>query len=309
MPVIEVNNLHKRYGNHVAVADVSFTVERGEIFGILGPNGAGKTTTVECIEGVRKPDKGQVTVLGLDPQKNKQELRQRMGAQLQASELPDKLKVWEALQLYSSFYQRPNNWEKLIEDLGLADKRNTPFAKLSGGQKQRLSIALALVGNPEVAILDELTTGLDPQGRREIWRLIEEIRAQGVTILLVTHFMDEAEQLCDRLAIIDRGKIIAVDSPVGLVNKVQVGQRIRFRPSTPLEERLLTNLPEVSSVGRNYDEVMVTGTGDMLQAVTSVLARHQITPLELRMERPTLEDAFVALMSGKQEQQTQKALR
>jgi len=167
MPAIEVRNLRKRYGDHVAAQDVSFTVERGEIFGIIGPNGAGKTTTVECIGGLRTPDSGVVTVLGLDPQHDRAELRQRVGAQLQESALPDKMKVWEALDLYSSFYRKPANWRKLLEDLGLAEKRNTSYSKLSGGQKQRLSIALALVGSPEVAILDELTTGLDPHARRE----------------------------------------------------------------------------------------------------------------------------------------------
>ena len=173
---LRYDNLHKRYGNHVAVQDVSFTVERGEIFGIIGPNGAGKTTTVECIEGLRTPDDGTVTVLGLDPQRDRAELRQRVGAQLQESALPEKMKVWEALDLYSSFYRRPANWRKLLDDLGLAEKRNTRYGKLSGGQKQRLSIALALVGGPEVAILDELTTGLDPHARRETWDLIEQVR-------------------------------------------------------------------------------------------------------------------------------------
>ena len=176
MSVIEVEHLRKRYRDVVAVDDVSFTVERGEIFGILGPNGAGKTTTVEIIEGLRTPDGGTVRVLGLDPRRDGAELRQRVGAQLQESELPDKLKVWEAMELYSSFYDRPADWRRLLEDLGLADKHDTKFGKLSGGQKQRLSIALALVGNPEIAVLDELTTGLDPQARREVWELIEQIR-------------------------------------------------------------------------------------------------------------------------------------
>ena len=205
MPVIEVSDLRKRYGERVAVDGVSFTVEEGEIFGILGPNGAGKTTTVECIAGLRTPDTGEITVLGLDPQRDGAQLRHRLGMQLQESQLPDKLKVGEAVRLYASFYSDPADWRALLAELGLADKENARFGKLSGGQKQRLSIALALVGNPRVAVLDELTTGLDPQARRDTWDLIEQVRARGVTVVLVTHFMDEAERLCDRVALIDAG--------------------------------------------------------------------------------------------------------
>lgn len=226
MPVIEVNNLHKRYGDTVAVDGVSFTVDEGEIFGILGPNGAGKTTSVECIEGLRKPDGGTVSVLGLDPGRDRSELRERIGVQLQHSELPDKLKVAEALDLYASFYRDPADWEELLDSLGLAGKRDTAFKKLSGGQQQRLSIALALVGNPEIAVLDELTTGLDPHARREVWRLIQQVRDRGVTIILVTHFMDEAERLCDRLAVIDAGRVAAIDTPAGLVSRAPVEPKI-----------------------------------------------------------------------------------
>jgi ABC-2 type transport system ATP-binding protein len=293
--IIEVSSLHKRYGSKVAVEDVSFSVDQGEIFGIVGPNGAGKTTTVECIEGLRKPDGGSVSVLGLDPQRDGAELRQRLGAQLQQSDLPEKLKVWEALDLYASFYPRPADWVRLLESLGLAEKRNTRFGKLSGGQKQRLSIALALVGNPEVAILDELTTGLDPHARRETWDLIEGIRERGVTVLLVTHFMEEAERLCDRIAVVDSGRVVAIDTPAGLVSRVQSEQRIRFNVSTPLNERLLTALPEVRHVSVNGSHVVVTGTGNLLNAVIAVLARHEIVVGGLRVEQASLDDAFVAL--------------
>ena len=218
--VIEVQHLHKRYGDTMAVDDVSFTVEEGEIFGILGPNGAGKTTTVECIEGLRTPDGGAISVLGLDPQRDRAELTQRLGVQLQDSQLPDRLRVAEALELYGSFYRTPADWRALMDVLGLADKRDTRFGKLSGGQKQRLSIALALVGSPQVAVLDELTTGLDPQARRDTWALIEGIRDRGVTIVLVTHFMEEAERLCDRVALIDAGRVVALDTPAGLAERV-----------------------------------------------------------------------------------------
>jgi ABC-2 type transport system ATP-binding protein len=295
MPAIEVRNLHKRYGDHVAVQDVSFTVEPGEIFGIIGPNGAGKTTTVECIEGLRMPDDGAVTVLGLDPRRDGVELRQRVGAQLQESALPEKMKVWEALDLYSTFYHTPANWAKLLDDLGLAEKRSTRYGKLSGGQKQRLSIALALVGSPEVAILDELTTGLDPHARRDTWDLIEQIRHRGVTVVLVTHFMEEAERLCDRVAVIDSGRVVAIDTPAGLVARAATEQRIRFRPSAPLDGRLLTDLPEVRSVSRIGPQVVVTGSGNLLNAVISTLARNQIVAAELRVEQANLDDAFVAL--------------
>ncbi|MCF0092445.1 ABC transporter ATP-binding protein [Micromonospora sp. MH99] len=295
MPVIEVTHLKKRYGDLVAVDDVSLTVEAGEIFGVLGPNGAGKTTTVECVAGLRVPDGGGVSVLGLDPRRDAAQLRQRVGVQLQESQLPDRLRVAEALELYASFYRNPADPAALIDKLGLGEKRNTAYKKLSGGQKQRLSIALALVGNPEIAILDELTTGLDPQARRDTWGLIEQVRDSGVTIVLVTHFMEEAERLCDRIAVIDRGRVVALDTPTGLVSAVAPEQRVRFRPSAPVDDRLLTDLPEVSDVRRTGGQVVVTGTGDLLHAVTSVLARHQIVAADLRLEQSTLDDAFVEL--------------
>ncbi len=217
MTVIEVRNLAKRYGDQVAVRDVSFTVDAGEIFGIVGPNGAGKTTTVESVSGMRIPDSGTIRVLGLDPRRDRAELRRHIGIQLQESQLPDRLKVWEALDLYSSFYAQPADWRRLMADLGLTEKRNTVFGKLSGGQKQRLSVALALVGNPEIAVLDELTTGLDPQARRDTWELIRGVRDRGVTVVLVTHSLEEAERLCDRIAVIDAGRIVALDTPAALV--------------------------------------------------------------------------------------------
>lgn len=295
MAIIEVEHLVKRYGDTTAVDGVSFAVEQGEIFGILGPNGAGKTTTVECVEGLRTPDSGTVRVGGLDPRRDEDELRQLLGAQLQESELPEKLQVGEAMELYSSFYRDPADWRQLIGTLHLTDKIGTQFRRLSGGQKQRLSIALALIGNPKVAVLDELTTGLDPQARRDAWDLIEGIRDRGVTILLVTHFMEEAERLCDRLAVIDAGKVVAVDSPAGLVSAVDDRQRLRFRPSAPIDHALLTALPEVMAVERAGSQLVVTGTGDLLLAVTTELARNQVVAADLRLEQTSLDDAFVAL--------------
>ncbi len=292
--VIEVQHLHKRYGDTVAVGDVSFTVHEGEIFGILGPNGAGKTTTVECIEGLREPDGGEISVLGLDPRRDRAELTQRLGVQLQESRLPDQLRVAEALELCGSFYERPADWRELMEVLGITAKARTPFRKLSGGQQQRLSIAMALVGNPRVAVLDELTTGLDPQARRDTWGLIEGVRDRGVTIVLVTHFMEEAERLCDRVTLIDAGRVVALDTPAALAERVETEQRIQFRPSVPFDDWLLESLPEVTSVSRKGDAVVVTGTSKALNAVISVLARNQIVAEQLRVEQATLEDAFLA---------------
>ena len=297
MPVIEVSRLRKQYGCTVAVDDVSFTVEAGEIFGILGPNGAGKTTTVECVTGLRAPDRGKVRVLGRDPQRDHEELGELVGVQLQDSQLPDKIRVWEALDLYASFYRRPARADELITRLGLAGRRNAFFADLSGGQKQRLSVALALIGNPEVAVLDELTTGLDPNARREVWDLIAEIRSAGVTILLVTHFMEEAERLCDRVAVIDQGRVVANDTPGGLASRAGGEQRIRFRPSAPLNEDMLTALPEVTQVGRDGGHLLVTGNGEALQAIIALLARQGVIAHELRVDQATLDDAFVALTS------------
>jgi ABC-2 type transport system ATP-binding protein len=293
--VIEVQNLHKTYADTVAVDDVSFAVQEGEIFGILGPNGAGKTTTVECIEGLRRPDGGRISVLGLDPQRDRAELTQRLGVQLQDSQLPGRLRVAEALDLYSSFYRTPADWRGLMDVLGLGDTRNTKFGKLSGGQKQRLSIALALVGSPQVAVLDELTTGLDPQARRDTWDLIEGVRDRGVTIVLVSHFMEEAERLCDRVALIDKGRVVVVDTPAALAEKVDAGQRIQFHPSVPFDDSLLAGLPEVISIIHRGDVVVVTGDGNALNAVISVLARNHIVAEQLRVEQAHLEDAFLAL--------------
>jgi ABC-2 type transport system ATP-binding protein len=220
MTAIEVSNLCKRYGDRVVLDDVSLSVEAGEIFGLLGPNGAGKTTTVECVAGLRVPDSGRVSVLGLDPRTDRDAVRRALGVQLQEGQLPDKLRVWEALDLYATFYEKPADPAGLIRDLGLDGHRKTAYSKLSGGLKQRLSIALALIGDPKVAILDELTTGLDPHARRDTWRLVSAVRDRGVTVLLVTHFMDEAERLCDRLAVLDAGRVVALDTPRGVIASV-----------------------------------------------------------------------------------------
>ncbi|MEO3794838.1 ABC transporter ATP-binding protein [Nonomuraea sp. B10E15] len=299
MKIIEVRNLRKQYPNHVAVEDVSFEVAEGEIFGILGPNGAGKTTTVECVAGLRAPDGGTVQVAGLDPQRDRIELRRVLGMQLQSAELPEKIKVREAMDLYASYYPDPADWSELIEQVGLGGKRDTLFKELSGGQRQRLSVALALVGRPRVAVLDELTTGLDPQARRDTWELVEQVRDSGVTIVLVTHFMEEAERLCDRLALIDAGRVAATDTPSGLIAQVGDEQRVRFRPSAPVDDAVLLALPEVRGVTRSGDQIVVTGSGNLAPTVTLALAQQQIVPGDLRIEQATLDDAFLALTGRK----------
>ena len=295
-PVIEISGLRKSYGSTLAVKDVSLEVEEGEIFGILGPNGAGKTTTVECISGLRKPDSGTISVLGLDPQRDRAVLRERVGVQLQEGTLRPQLTVAETVHLFASFYAQPADAEELIDMLGLGPKRNTYYRRLSGGQKQRLSIALALVGNPQVAILDELTTGLDPQARRETWRLIEKVRDRGITILLVTHFMDEAERLCNRVAVIDAGEVVALDTPGGLAERAGGGNHMRFRPSKPFDERVLTHLAEVNRVEDEGPRVVVSGTGELFNAVVRALTAAGVEALEVQLESATLEDAFLRLV-------------
>jgi ABC-2 type transport system ATP-binding protein len=295
MAIIQVERLQKVYGDRIAVRDVSFEVGEGEIFGVLGPNGAGKTTTVECVSGLRRPDGGRVRVLGLDPVDQRRRVVPSLGVQLQDGTLPDNLRVGEALELFGSFYPDPADPAELLDVLGLGGQLKARYGKLSGGQRQRLAIALALVGRPKVAILDELTTGLDPAARRDTWDLIESVRARGVTILLVTHFMAEAERLCDRVAVIDAGRLVALDSPAGLTSRLDVEQRIRFEPSAPLDESTLAGLAGVRSVSRHGQEILVVGDADALASVTSALVRAGVVAHRLRVEQPSLDDAFLAM--------------
>jgi ABC-2 type transport system ATP-binding protein len=293
--VIQAAHLRKVYGSHVAVEDISFEVNRGEIFGILGPNGAGKTTTVEMVMGLRQPNGGSVNVLGLDPQRQGRALREIIGVQLQQAALPDRLKVWEALDLFASFYVKSVDWEKLLQDWGLTEKRNTAFGKLSGGQKQRVFIALALVNDPEVVFLDELTTGLDPQARRHTWDLVRAVRDRGKTVVLVTHFMDEAENLCDRLAIVDKGHIVALDTPQELIRKLQGESQVHFTDPNNLALESLETVSGVSRVVRNGKDITVYGSGPLLAVVAARLAEQGYSPADLRTERVTLEDVFLSL--------------
>ncbi len=293
--VITVEHLHKTYGDVTAVEDVSFEVHAGEIFGLIGPNGAGKTTTTEMIEGLRQPDRGTVRVLDLDPQTQGNELRQRTGIQLQQAVLPEKIKVWEALDPFASFYRHALDWHSLLEHWHLSEKRNASFGSLSGGQKQRLFIALALVNDPEVVFLDELTTGLDPQARRETWEHIRTIRERGKSVVLVTHFMDEAERLCDRIGIIDHGQIVALDTPLNLIRSLSVENRVRFSLNHGFDPSLLKSITGVSRVAREGDEIVVYGSGPLMAHVAATLAEHDLAPTDLRAEQPNLEDVFLAL--------------
>ncbi|MET8855831.1 ABC transporter ATP-binding protein [Streptomyces sp. NPDC004579] len=295
MSVIEVSGLRKSYDGRTVVDDVSFRVEEGEIFGILGPNGAGKTTTVECVEGLRVPDAGRVRVAGLDPLADHEATSRVLGVQLQESGLQPKLTVREALELYSAFYPKPADWRPLAERLGLTGRLGTGFGKLSGGQKQRLFIALALIGDPRVVVLDELTTGLDPRARRDTWELIEDVRDRGVTVLLVTHFMEEAQRLCDRIAVIDKGRVAALDTPAGLIRRSAGSTVISFTPSAPLDDRDVQALPALASVANKDGRVTLSGTDETVNAVITLLARHRVTAHQLRVTDATLDDAFLDL--------------
>jgi ABC-2 type transport system ATP-binding protein len=296
--VVIVRELHKVYGSTTAIEDVSFSVAEGEIFGILGPNGAGKTTTVECISGLRTPDSGSIRVLGLDPQIDRDKLREAIGVQLQEGSLPPAIKVREALELFKSFYHKSADAEELLDVLGLREKSNDRFKRLSGGQKQRLSIALALIGNPKIAILDELTTGLDPQARRETWQFIETIRSKGVTVILVTHFMDEAERLCDRVIIINRGKIVAAGTPAALASGEGGQWHMRFLPSAPFPDEVLKSLPEVISVEHEGRHIEVSGRGELSNAVHAALAKSGVEAKDVLLRSGSLEDAFIRIISA-----------
>jgi ABC-2 type transport system ATP-binding protein len=295
LPAVEITRLRKTYGTLVAVDDVSLSVAEGEIFGILGPNGAGKTTTVECAIGLRNADSGTVRLLGLDPRTDRDEIREIVGVQLQTGALPGKLRVGEILEEYQSFYREPADVGELVEVLGLGPKRGDYYKSLSGGQRQRLSVALALIGRPKVAVLDEMTTGLDPQARRGTWELIEGIRDRGVTIVLVTHFMEEAERLCDRVALIDDGRVVALDTPAALAERARGGKTVRFLPSARFDERLLTGLPEVTGLEHTGQHVVVTGTGELVNAVILALHAAGVTARDIQLDSSNLEDAFVKL--------------
>jgi ABC-2 type transport system ATP-binding protein len=296
-PVIQVSAIRKVYGKTIAVDDVSFVVGDGEIFGLIGPNGAGKSTTMECVEGIRTPDRGTITVLGLDPRRDVYELQERIGVQLQQAQLQKRIKVWEAMHLWASLYRtKPATGDQLLEQLGLSEKRNAWFMTLSGGQKQRLFIALALVNDPEVVFLDELTTGLDPQARRAIWELVRGIRDRGKTVFLTTHLMEEAERLCDRVAVIEHGRIIDIDAPQRLVDRHCPERSVTLATRDAHAADSLARIPYAASVTRHDGRLTVRGTGDrFVTDVIQCLSENRITVTEFRTELPNLEDVFLKL--------------
>jgi ABC-2 type transport system ATP-binding protein len=295
-PAVIVSGLGKTYGTVIAAAGVSFTVAAGEVFGMVGPNGAGKTTILECIEGLRRPDQGAVRVLGLDPWRQRYAVRERIGVQLQAAALPERIRVGEALALFASFYRRRGDPDDALRRVGLSDRRHATVATLSGGQRQRLAIALALAHAPDVVFLDELTTGLDPQARRDTWALVRDIRDRGATVVLTTHFMEEAERLCDRVAIVDRGRIVALDTVGRLIASLGEERRVIFTHEGPLDDAPLRALPGVARVERLGDSVIVSVRGvGTAGRVTTALEELGIAFDALRIERPTLEDVFLAL--------------
>lgn len=295
-PIIEVQNIVKRYGATIAVDDISFIVNEGEVFGLVGPNGAGKTTTMECVEGSRKLDSGSVKVFGLDPIRDLVALNNRMGVQLQESQLQKRIKVGEAVQLWTSLYSNPVDGELLLEQLGLTSKRNTWFMNLSGGQKQRLFIALSLINDPDLVFLDELTTGLDPQARRTIWDLVLDMKQRGKTVFLTTHLMEEAERLCDRVAIMEHGKIIALDTPENLTQAHCPEKSVVFSTNSEIDLPQFEQIPNSLSVNKIGEELKLIGQGDpFISEVIHLIAQQNIHVQNFRTELPTLEDVFLKL--------------
>jgi ABC-2 type transport system ATP-binding protein len=306
-PVIQVSGVRKTYGSTVAVDDVSFDVNDGEIFGLIGPNGAGKTTTMECIEGLRKPDRGVISVLGLNPFHDVYKLQDRIGVQLQQAQLQKRIKVWEAMDLWATLYrQRAIDGERLLEQLGLIDKRNAWFMTLSGGQKQRLFIALAMINDPEVLFLDELTTGLDPQSRRAIWDLVRGIRERGKTVFLTTHLMEEAERLCDRVAIIEHGRIVDIDTPGNLVKRhcpertvVLATEDAAGKDACPTYRNVADRFRAIRGVEEvicSDSQFTIRGRGDdLVSEVIHCLSENQIRVTDFRTVVPNLEDVFLKL--------------
>jgi ABC-2 type transport system ATP-binding protein len=296
-PIIQVSGFRKTYGSTVAVHDVSFEVNDGEIFGLIGPNGAGKTTTMECIEGLRAPDRGTISVLGLNPVRDVYQLQERIGVQLQQAQLQKRIKVWEAVDLWASLYRRKTiDGNRLLEQLGLGDKRNAWFMTLSGGQKQRLFIALALINDPDLVFLDELTTGLDPQSRRTIWELVRGIRDRGKTVFLTTHLMEEAERLCDRVAIIDHGRIVDIDTPARLVARHCPERTIELTSDDETAAERFRAIAGVDAVMCQGTRFTIRGCGDdLVSDVIQCLSEHHIRVTDFRTVIPTLEDVFLTV--------------
>jgi ABC-2 type transport system ATP-binding protein len=299
--IIEVNNLEKKYGDVNAVNGISFSVERGEVFAILGPNGAGKTTTVEMIEGLRKPNSGSINVSNIDALKEPQRIKEIIGVQLQATSLYDNIRVKEAIELFGSYYAKSVPAAIILDEVSLTEKKNSQVSKLSGGQKQRLSVGLALVNDPEVIFLDEPTTGLDPQARHNIWSIVEKLKERGKTVVMTTHYMEEAEQLCHRLAIIDQGRIIAMDTPDNLINNAGIATSIEFTTSKELDG-LAKQIPGICKVNngsvRKYS-VSTKTVSRILKDLTNLCYDNNIELENISVKQATLEDVFLSMTGRK----------
>ena len=296
MKVIKVSSLVKNYGNTKAVRDISFSVSKGEIFGIVGPNGAGKTTTIECMIGLKKPSSGSITVLEINPAKQRSDLFERIGVQLQEASYQNKIKVWELCQMYSSIYKNPIDYEVLLEKLDIADKRNSYYGNLSGGQKQKISILLALLHNPEIVFLDELTTGLDPKSRRTMWEYIKKLKADGRTVILTTHYMEEAEQLCDELCIVDQGKIVAIGSVAEVIDSCSLDIVTSFNSENEDLETLISSVDHVKGVERLNGTYNVYCSNERaISLIICLMEERKVSYTNLNITRPTLEDAYIKL--------------
>jgi len=299
--VVEVKNLTKRYDNLRAVDNVSFDIGKGEIFGLLGPNGAGKTTTVEMIEGLRKPDSGLIEVGGIDISDGIDRVKEIIGVQLQTTTIYDKIRVGEAIDLFGSYYRRSLPTEEILGEVSLNDKKNSFVEALSGGQKQRLAMALALVNDPEVLFLDEPTTGLDPQARRNVWDIIERLRGRGKTIILTTHYMEEAERLCDRVGVMDYGRIIALDTPGNLIAQQNLESAVEFTTSNGVDKEFFHKLPKVSKVTQNGDRFILhtREASSVLAQLTQLSGENGLNLESISVRKATLEDVFLEL-TGRQ---------
>ena len=294
--VVSCAAVSRNFGSFTALEDVSFEVREGEVFGVVGPNGAGKTTLLNCMEGLDRPSSGRVEVLGFDPVRDQHSLAQQIGVQLQSAALPPRLTVQDALELYSAFYERPRPWRELLTDLGIKDKANARVDRLSGGERQRVFVALALINRPRLAFLDELTTALDPQSRRNMWDTVEHVRDGGATVVLTTHYMEEAERLCDRVAIIDHGRLIALDTVTSLIQQHAGDTTAKLILSaSPSAEFDLTGVPGVTSARTEGRELTIRGAADGLQGVLAALTAHRITVTSMSTTTPGLEDVFLAL--------------
>lgn len=297
-PAIEVQGLTKAYGELQVLADLELSVDQGQIFGLLGSNGAGKTTAVEIIQGLRRPDRGRVRVLGLDPFEDRDRLRHLVGSQLQSSALPDRLRVGEALRLFARLADDAVDWQTLRDQWSLGHLERRPFGALSGGERQRLFLALALVNRPRLVFLDEITQGLDVAARNETWELIERVRDEGSTVVLVTHFMDEAERLCDRIGVLHGGRIVTHGRPHELITKIGGPTHLRFSCPNPADLDGLEHTPGVAGLSLNDDIADITCASEAVVPVTAELARRHLSPTDFTVNRPSLEDVFATLTAA-----------